>query len=755
MAPDVAGGLTVDRRTFVGAGAAAGAIGLWPAMAQGQAAGSVAPGTRGWEWEPMRWVQICATEDDPGRYDRQFWQDFLRRTATQGVCLSAGGVTAFYPTQVPLHYRSPYLGDGDMLGELVEVAKSMDIRVLARVDPHATRADTLAAQPGWIARDAAGAPKRHPTDPELYLTCPNGPVTFEWMPQILQEIVTAYPVDGIFGNRWAGSAGICHCEVCRTKFHGASGGLAIPASLADVGDPAVRAYLVWDDSVRYEQLELWARTVSAASPQAFFTPGTWGRLDPRRLRQTARALFADRQARSGNAPAWLNGFSAKETACLMPDRPMSGIFAVGETGTPYRFMDSVQAPAEISAYLHNGLAHGFRPWMTKFKAEVFDKRWVPVVEKAYAWHARHERYFRNTDNLAEVAMLHSKQTDTYYVAGAAPEQTGGGGMGGPADAQSLRHGSDDAVNGFYQALVESRIPFNFVDERLLDPAGVDRYRVIVLPNIAALSDEQCAALRAYVERGGALVATHESALYDEWGKQRDNFGLADLFGCDFAGTVEQRVQNSYLTVRGPGPLTVGVDDTPRIMAGTRRVHVRPRAGALAGPAAFTLVPSYPDLPMEKVYPDTRETDEPMVFARQVGRGRVVYFPFDLDQTFWENSTGDHLALLRNAVLWAAGSDQPLTVSGPGMVDVAYWAQDGSVAAHLVNLNNPMAMRGYMREIIAAGPYTVSLVLPEGRRPARVRLLEAETEASFRQEGGRLIVEVPQIHLHEVVAVDLA
>lgn len=315
----------------------------------------------------------------------------------------------------------------------------------------------------------------------------------------------------------------------------------------------------------------------------------------------------------------------------------------------------------------------------------------------------------------------------------------------------MRGGSDDATNGFYQALVEARVPFAFVDERLLDPAAIDRYRVIVLPNIAALSDAQCAALRGYVRRGGAIVATHETALYDEWGNRRKNFGLADLFGCDYAGRVDQRVANSYLSVRGPHPLTVGLDDTPRIMAGTKLVHVRPHDPRMR--AAFTSVPSYPDLPMEKVYTATRSTDVPMVFARTVGKGRVVYFPFDLDRTFWENSTGDHLTVLRNAVAWAANASEPMTVSGPGLLDVAYWRQRDSVAAHLVNLTNPMAMRGYMREVIPAGPYQVNLQLPPGARPAAVRLLEAERDAVYRREGDRLIVEVPQIKLHEVVAVD--
>ena len=85
---------------------------------------------------------------------------------------------------------------------------------------------------------------------------------------------------------------------------------------------------------------------------------------------------------------------------------------------------------------------------------------------------------------------------------------------------------------------------------------------------------------------------------------------------------------------------------------------------------LTLVPSYPDLPMERVYTMTLETDTPMVFCRQAGKGRVVYFPMDLDRTFWEVLAKDHMLLLKNAVEWAMDEAQPMTVSGPGIVETA-------------------------------------------------------------------------------------
>ena len=84
--------------------------------------------------------------------------------------------------------------------------------------------------------------------------------------------------------------------------------------------------------------------------------------------------------------------------------------------------------------------------------------------------------------------------------------------------------------------MEARIPFEMADDRQLEPQHIGRYRVLVLPDIAAMSDKQCQQIRDYVMAGGRIVATGETSLYDELGKRRANFGLADLFGCDYVKT---------------------------------------------------------------------------------------------------------------------------------------------------------------------------------------------------------------------------
>src|ERR1700760_3831295 len=73
-----------------------------------------------WYDRPMRWFQLAFVEDDPGKYDPKFWLDYFQRCHVDAACISAGGVVAFYPTKVPYHYRSKFLGDRDIFGEMVK-----------------------------------------------------------------------------------------------------------------------------------------------------------------------------------------------------------------------------------------------------------------------------------------------------------------------------------------------------------------------------------------------------------------------------------------------------------------------------------------------------------------------------------------------------------------------------------------------------------------------------------------------------------
>jgi len=214
------------------------------------------------------------------------------------------------------------------------------------------------------------------------------------------------------------------------------------------------------------------------------------------------------------------------------------------------------------------------------------------------------------------------------------------------------------------------------------------------------------------------------------------------------------MQNSYLALNHETrhPLLAGLEDAPRVINTVQRVRVRPREPF---PSPVTLIPSYPDLPMEHVFPRVPPTDERQVYLRDLGRSRVVYFPGDIDRTFWEVLAADHGRLLANAVEWAINEERPVTVIGPGLLDVTAWRQKESLTVHLVNLTNPMTMKGPFREFVPVGPFTVKLRLPDGIRPRRVQLLVGEALPRTEEAAGSLVVTVPIVRDHEVVAVDVS
>jgi hypothetical protein len=134
---------------------------------------------------------------------------------------------------------------------------------------------------------------------------------------------------------------------------------------------------------------------------------------------------------------------------------------------------------------------------------------------------------------------------------------------------------------------------------------------------------------------------------------------------------------------------------------------------------------------------------------------VVYFPWDVDRTFWEILNVDHGTLLRNSVLWATDEPAPVSVKGVGVLDLAVWTQKNSMTVHLVNLTNPMMMKGPLREIIPVPRQQVRVLVPKGRRISKVHLLVRKQEVPYRQDGNSIDLEIPAIGLQEVIAIDFA
>lgn len=80
---------------------------------------------------------------------------------------------------------------------------------------------------------------------------------------------------------------------------------------------------------------------------------------------------------------------------------------------------------------------------------------------------------------------------------------------------------------FTQALYQGKVPFTFAPECLAPDLG--RFRVLVLADLALISDRYLKAIREFVRQGGGLVVTGQSEQFNEHYIRREKPGLADLF----------------------------------------------------------------------------------------------------------------------------------------------------------------------------------------------------------------------------------
>ena len=689
------------------------------------------PDDESWFNRPMRWAQLTLVENDPGRFDPDFWLSYFKKIHADGTTLSAGGVVAYYPTNVPLHHRSDWLGNSDPFGYLVNGCRKMNMSIIARTDPHAARQNVYDTHPDWIAVTANGEKRRHWANKDLWVTCALGPYNFEFMTLVHKEIMERYQPDGIFSNRWAGH-GICYCEHCIKNFKEYSG-LELPKS-SNRFDKTYQKYSEWSTNRLKELWVLWDGVIRKGKPSSRFIPN--GFPDKVITGQLSDIVFTDHQARSGATLPWSNGKGAKELRASIGMKPLGGIFSVG-VEEQYRWKDSVQTEAEIRIWVAEGTANGMRPWFTKFSGVLYDKRWLDIVDKIYQVHYRNESYLRNISPMARVGMVFSEQNRNY-------------------GSETWQQRSGDHALGMYHALIEDRMPFEMVNDRLLDTEHLKPFKLLVLPNIPALSNEQCDQLRKFVEGGGSIVATFETSLYDDAGIRRNDFGLADLFGVSFDKNVEGPMQNSYLRLKKDDatnqfhPVLKDLEDAYRIINTVNRVKVIPRSSF---PGPVTLIPTYPDLPMEDVYPRVQETDIRELYLRDTGKGRIAYFPGDIDRTFWQIMSADHGKLLRNTIRWALKEEPIVEVKGPGVVDVTVWRQESSMTMHLVNLTNPMMMKGPFRELIPVAAQ-VSIKIPRGTTVNGVNLLASGQKPDFKINENKVTLTVPQIYDHEIIGIDL-
>jgi len=200
--------------------------------------------------------------------------------------------------------------------------------------------------------------------------------------------------------------------------------------------------------------------------------------------------------------------------------------------------------------------------------------------------------------------------------------------------------------GAFRVGYEEHLPLTLITDMDLTPERLAAYKVVILPNAAALSDRLVEAIRGYVQNGGGLVATCETSLFDELGHPRSNFALADLFGVDYEGRPASPTKRPELDVnfaivvddkywagrQGTAEMRWGAGDilTSELIADPRLNLVNNGVQASFKGPLVKMSDARP--PMQRamiMFPEGRDPIPAVVMGEQ-GKGRVVYMAAGFD-----------------------------------------------------------------------------------------------------------------------------
>jgi Hypothetical glycosyl hydrolase 6 len=699
-----------------------------------------------WYQSALRWGQTNVTERDPTRYDIPWWREYWKRTAIQGVIINAGGIVAYYPSKFPLQHRAEFLEGRDLYGELASAAHADGLAVVARMDSNRTAEDFFKVHGDWFTRQKSGEPYRAA---DKYVTCVNSPYYNEYLPSVLKEIIDRSHPDGFADNSWSGLSreNICYCENCARKFKDHAG-----ESLPDRKDwnsPIYRKWIEWNYKRR---LEIWdlnnETTKKAGGPHCIWMGMNSGSItaesrsfrDLKEICTRSEMLLLDHQSRTETTGFQQNGDAGKLVHGLLGWNKLApesmALYQAPSRAGQMSFRLAAKPPREAQMWMLEGIAGGIQLWWHHVGAYHEDRRAYHTAEPVFRWHKEHDQYLINRQPVASVGVVWSQRNTDYF---------------GRDEAAAL---VDLPYRGMTEALIKARIPYVPVNaDHITRDAG--QFHALLLPNVGALSDAQCAAIRDFVNNGGALIATGATSLYNEWGDSRKDFALADLFGAhaptpDFGRRDGGRSVHSYLRI-DPAmrsrirPVLEGFEETEILPFGGMLESMRLDPGVLV---PLTFVPPFPVYPPETAWMRTPKTDIPALILNR----RVAYLPAEIDSRFGRDNLADHARLLANLVHWAVGDAMPLEVRGPGFIDCHLYRQNARLILHLVNLSNEATWRAPIEEWIPVGPLHVTVRVPQGVQAAGARGLVSGATMPLEVSNGRASFEVKSIRDHEVVVI---
>lgn len=671
-----------------------------------------------WWEQPYRIVQtnlrLTDASLDPQALARQ-----VRTFGANAVTFNVGGIFAFYPTDLPLHALNPYL-TRDLTGEMLDAAHCEGLKMIGRFDLSKGTQIAYEAHPEWFVHNKAGEPQEYNGS---YQACVNAGWAKDYSLRILREGLSRYDLDGVFFNMtgyqpvdYSGRyRGICHCLNCQDGF-AEMFGRQLP-DREDFSDPGYADYLLFKRRTSRAASQRIYDTVKTLRPKTGVMGNGQGACDFMRL-EVQRAV-------SRPAPEWPHqaGELARWGAAIGRGKPYS-CASTNFLDFPWRFAS--ETPHNHMLRFGQQIASGAQ--IDYYLLGLFDQdNSAPLepVRRFMLWHEANGEQLTGTRSLARVALYHSRASELHAGATRSGKQRA------------------NAFRGAYRLLIEGRVPFDFVsDERMGDVDAAEilaAYDVIVLSDVACLSDEEAALLDAFVKQGGTLIATGETGLYDDRGNQREGFGLES-----FPATHLRFAASDLKTSLAIGQDELDFPDTRLLHLDGWFFHCAAKNDTSS---MLTLLPQPNYGPPELCFPDKPAGEIPGVLTRHFGQGRVVYLPWLPEWLYFRDGLPEHRELLVQLIGQSSQASVKLVGAGPLEITVrARNREAGELVVHLVNYAGQR--QSAYEEPPAIGGLRLGVKGAAG--PAKALVAGAAIDVSAPDADGYAWLDVPDVKYFEVI-----
>lgn len=541
--------------------------------------------------------------------------------------------------------------------------------------------------------------------PRQFRLCILNPVFLKGYFELVRCLMKTYDFDGLTVDGpwcWEESGGTdpktgrFTCEYCAEDYRKYSGRTTVPKE--DWSDPAWYTYIKWRHERFADFLKKNRKVVKDYDDRIFFSANNllnphdgWNsRIKPDLLKEMVDSPFFECNL---NGPGLLEPSMKMKFGYTATDGTASGNCHKSADLNPGGFADAKPSYVDVATLAYQGLIHGsfvhLHSTMDQYAAphplrtEVYKKFSREVAGK--------KEWLVNSVPQAHVGIFYSTKTRDRYAGPCIP---------------AFMH----AFLGAERMMVEAHIPSGFLIERQMDVEHLRRFKCVILPNVACMSDREIDAVRRYVKEGGALIATGETSLYDENEKFRKNFGLADVFGVRFAGVSERAKK----VLSGKEPLWKKYpyllhshEITENFRVEDKDLTWLPYFSIEKTSRSYQTIASWLNLEEDTIWPVntgrfiTGDSGEPCIVAGSYGKGRTVYISSDFTGFYVTRCFRTTRELMAAMVEWAS----PIAISAvcPKSIELAVAKQDGKkhVVVHLLNYavfnkgyDNMLAQGGY-------------------------------------------------------------